>query len=740
MDPDAIALFRELADRSPSEREEYYAQRQVPAAVRDEVESLLRFDAGTADPLAGYVASAAEKVLLRGTQPHGSTASTTTIGTRQPVAIGRYQVVRLLGRGGMGEVFLARDPVLDRDIAIKLIGSELDDEAARRRLVQEARAAGRLRHRNIVTIFDAGEHDGRSYIAMEYVSGETLGSLIRRRAVLPLRRRFELMEGACAGLAHAHRAGVVHLDIKPDNLMLDETGAVKVLDFGIARVLQSEALVTRHLAGTLRYMSPEQVEGRPLDRRSDVFSLGCSLFELVAYVPAHVGSTKEIITRITAGPVPSLLDVVPGVGPRLDSVIRRAMALDPSDRYDDLEDLRGELSRLRAELDPVEDVRITPVLHAASGRSPDTQRFPSSWSFRVIASIGAMAAVAVGAVALLMFGIPGLESRITGPESGIEGRTPSETRNAAIGTILTPAPPATARSEPAVPQATRANEEVWRRLALGDREGVLQLLRSPTAAGGVASDVRVASEVLEAVRASVLQARQTAGAVPGSASLEPYRSAEERLARATRLGVAGRPIEALDALWQAADLYAHSGAIEGGRQPRPAPSEVRAPAPAWPAGASGRAPEPAPPPALESPRLEVGIPPPDTTSGRRAASAIPAPPQTPSDTEAVLEMLRRYQRGYEALDVSGVLQVFPSLDRNQVEQLRRTFAGMTAYEVEVRNPRVEVQTDTANVHAVVIRRMVPQVGRPIANQVETEFRLRRNGTGWVITAVTALER
>src|SRR5688572_17493421 len=241
MDPDAIALSRELADRSPSEREAYYVQRDVPAAIRDEVESLLRLEGATSDGLAGDAASATANVPRR--QDLGVTTN------QELISIGRYELLRLIGRGGMGEVHFARDTVLDRNVAVKLIARDLEDDPARKRLVREARAAGRLRHPNIVTIFDAGEHDGRSYIVLEYVPGETLRSLIRRQAPLPLRRRLELIEGACAGLAHAHRAGVVHLDIKPDNLMLDESGVLKVLDFGIARVLQSDALATRPLAG-----------------------------------------------------------------------------------------------------------------------------------------------------------------------------------------------------------------------------------------------------------------------------------------------------------------------------------------------------------------------------------------------------------------------------------------------------------------------------------------------------------
>ena len=187
---------------------------------------------------------------------------------------------------------------------------------------------------------------------MEHVAGDTLRALIRRRAPLPLGRRLRFIESACAGLAHAHRANVVHFDVKPDNLMLDADGVLKVLDFGIARVLKNEVLLTQHVVGTLRYMSPEQAAGGPLDRRSDVFSLGCSLFELVAYAPAYAGSAHEIITRITAGPVPRLADAVPSVDPGSTRWSRSAMALDPVHRFDDLDELAAELGRLRAALEP----------------------------------------------------------------------------------------------------------------------------------------------------------------------------------------------------------------------------------------------------------------------------------------------------------------------------------------------------------------------------------------------------
>lgn len=349
MRPDVIALFRDLADRSPEEREAYYAREAVPDALRVEVESLLKYDQDSRS-LQGYIASA-HRLMLEETDSQTRGVTIDPPDPAVPERIGRFVVTRLLGRGGMGHVYLTRDPVIDRPVAVKLIGSGLEDDRGRRRLLREARTAGRLLHPNIVTIFEAGEFDGRTFIAMEYVPGETLGSIIRRRAALSLQRRIEMVEGACAGLAHAHRAGVVHLDIKPDNLMLDESGVVKVLDFGISR-LQSETRSTRHGGGTLRYMSPEQIQGKPIDHHSDVFSLGCALFELIAYAHAFNGTTGEIFRQITSGPAPSLLNVSPDSDRRLDDIIRRAMTLDPAQRYSDLEDMRTELAAVRASLDP----------------------------------------------------------------------------------------------------------------------------------------------------------------------------------------------------------------------------------------------------------------------------------------------------------------------------------------------------------------------------------------------------
>ena len=263
--------------------------------------------------------------------------------------VGRYETVRLLGRGGMGEVYLARDPLIDRLVAIKLLAHGLDP-AARERFTREARAAGRLQHENIVTIFDVGEHGGRPFIAMEYVEGDTLATLIRQEPPLATAQMLKFVEDACVGLAFAHKAGIIHLDVKPENLIRCNDGRLKVLDFGIARVLEGDATSTMHVIGTLRYMAPEQLTGGPIDRRSDVFALGCVLYEVIARTPAFDGSMTDIVSRINGTRVVPLPQLVPGVHPELVRIARRAMAPDREDRYDDLDVMRRDLAAVRREI------------------------------------------------------------------------------------------------------------------------------------------------------------------------------------------------------------------------------------------------------------------------------------------------------------------------------------------------------------------------------------------------------
>ena len=257
----------------------------------------------------------------------------------------KFKVERLLGQGGMGQVYLARDPRLgDRRVAIKLL--RVDNEEARHRFEQEAAAAANLHHRNTVVIYEYGDHEGQPYIAMEFIEGDPLSIVIQQRRPLSIRRKLELLDDLCARLGFAHGQGIVHRDVKPGNLLLDREGCLKVVDFGIARA-QSGSRFTVGLIGTPNYMSPEQVNGEPIDRRSDIFAVGLVAYELLSYRMAFPGESGRVYDLIRYNEPESLESIVSDCDPRLAALVRRALAKKPQDRYQQLEQMRAELETIR---------------------------------------------------------------------------------------------------------------------------------------------------------------------------------------------------------------------------------------------------------------------------------------------------------------------------------------------------------------------------------------------------------
>jgi eukaryotic-like serine/threonine-protein kinase len=275
----------------------------------------------------------------------------------------RYRVIEPLGAGGMGEVYLAEDTTLHRPVALKILPPQhVQDEERVRRFKQEAHAASALNHPNILTVHEAGESEGRHFIATEFVDGETLRTLLRRTGSLPPREVLAIGAQVASALAAAHDVGIVHRDIKPDNVMVRRDGYVKVLDFGIAKLMLQAGAVGPNapaethqqtaagaVFGTLAYMSPEQARGFPVDARSDVWSLGCLLYEMLAGRPPFAGPSSTdvlvaILDRETA-PLP------PRVPPELDSIITKTLRKAPDERYQSSRELLNDLEQLRRKLD-----------------------------------------------------------------------------------------------------------------------------------------------------------------------------------------------------------------------------------------------------------------------------------------------------------------------------------------------------------------------------------------------------
>ena len=250
----------------------------------------------------------------------------------------------------MGSLYLARDPGLDRLVAIKLLKDDLqDDVALRERFIREARSVARLSHPNIVVVYDVGEDAGRPFMAMEFIEGETLTKVLRQRPSPAPTRRLSFVEDLCAGLAHAHATGIIHRDIKPDNIMFGRDGVLKILDFGIARLGNSGMTQEGMMMGTLNYMSPEQVTGRGVDHRTDIFAAGAVLYEAITLKQAFPGKGIDsgVLHRIlNEGPVP-LEELVPSIDRELLGIVQRALARDPTERYQDANVMRRDILRVR---------------------------------------------------------------------------------------------------------------------------------------------------------------------------------------------------------------------------------------------------------------------------------------------------------------------------------------------------------------------------------------------------------
>jgi eukaryotic-like serine/threonine-protein kinase len=264
---------------------------------------------------------------------------------------GRYELQDVAGSGGMSSVYRARDTVLERTVAIKILHDHLsDDPEYVERFRREARALAQLNHPNIVTVIDRGEFEGRQFIVFEHVEGENLRELIEREGQLPVDRALALVHQVARGLAFAHDHGVVHRDVKPHNVLIDEDGVAKVTDFGIARSLEpADGLTeTGTLLGTSEYIAPEQASGARVDERSDQYSLAAVLYELLTGEPPYTGDNfMAVAMKHIQQPVPSVRDVRPDVSPRLDAIIARAMAKRPEDRFPSTEAMMAALGAAR---------------------------------------------------------------------------------------------------------------------------------------------------------------------------------------------------------------------------------------------------------------------------------------------------------------------------------------------------------------------------------------------------------
>jgi tRNA A-37 threonylcarbamoyl transferase component Bud32 len=344
--------------------------------------------------------------------------------------VGGCKLQTRLGAGGMGFVYKALHLALNKSVAIKFLSEHISNEAAKKRFLKEARAAAKLEHGNIVAVYDTGVDKGRHYIVMQFIEGESVGDLMKREGALPIIDALELVLHAARGIAAAHRIQMIHRDIKPDNIMVDHDGEVKVADFGLAKDLTDESGITmsQQAMGTPHYMSPEQAEdAKSADVRSDVYSFGATLYAMIAGAPPYNGSTPwAIISQHQTEPLPDIRERAPDVPERLWLTIEKMMAKSAEDRFQNMEEVIEQLAARKREIESDPELLSAASLSRIGPSRAHDLRTPATYipgkggrgsKTPVIAGVAAVGIILIVVAVLFASGV------FSGKEGGVDGGT-----------------------------------------------------------------------------------------------------------------------------------------------------------------------------------------------------------------------------------------------------------------------------------------------------------------------------
>jgi len=633
--------------------------------------------------------------------------------------IGRYEIVSPISDGGMGSVHLARDPQLNRQVALKLLHSTLDTDEWRRRFQREAKALARLDHQNIVTIFDFGEDDrGRPYIVMEYVRGRHLGEMIG--TPLPLVQKLALLEQLCSGLDFAHQAGIAHLDIKPANLIVDTSARLRIVDFGIARGLDSR--VTRPTvpdprAGTPCYMAPEQVLGETIGPRADQFAAGAVAYELLSGRRAFEGTLREVVAKICAADPPALSQISPGIDPALEAAVVRALSKHPQNRFPSMAAMGNALAEIRTRLDSHSSPTITSVAvaPASSGQTTLNAPLPTSAAplpadtlpplFREVEPEQPRRrspAVAITALALIVIAViafvslrPGTkdEARRADASASADTKKPADDRradaSASADSEKRAARPATGAGKPGVvPDAKRQREidHVTRLFDAGGRD-VLEAIES--ALKQYPGDAEL-TDLLTGVQNRTQDAtagRHQAAVAAGATAAPTFAAAVQTEREALDLARQGMTASGIRHLWEADELFAT--AID------------------WKT---------------------------DTASTPAGSRAKPAP-QTEAAVRASLASLAR---AYSTLSAAAVKAQYPGLSTDEARALDRSFLDYSAYRLEFQNVRATFNGGRATVNTALEATITLRSGEQRRSSSSATLVMDNANGAWVITSASRL--
>jgi eukaryotic-like serine/threonine-protein kinase len=640
----------------------------------------------------------------------------------------------------MGVVYRAHDALLEREVALKIISATIEGNTdLRERFFREARAAGQLSHRNVITIHDLGEHEGQPYLAMEFLKGEDLQHRLTGRDPMSLARKLEIASEICDGLAYAHRRGLIHRDIKPANIFITDEGVVKILDFGLARMVTSELTASNMMLGTLNYMAPEQIRGERIDHRADIFSFGVVLYEILSGRKAFQGdSFATTLYKILQDVPEPLLNIDATLPYEVVRLVEKAIAKGRDDRYQDLSELSRDLALQRQHL-AMSDVPTTATLahrvpsdppRPSALRRPDSGRSrppsgdragqippdaptgmtplpaPAPRSKAPLIAAGVLIAAAVAGLALWLTG----RDERAPQQAAVETSVPPAPAPATPPTTV-PAPPASAPAEPAGEAADgRAADEARTRMnraKAAARQAGNRVQRSPSFAAGLSAE-------REAVR--LYQAKQMA-----DATARFYEAAGHFRSAELAASASDTPPPQAQARTEA------PGATPA--TPPPPPSGSSAPAPIVPALPATTSAPPAEPPAASPP---PPIPP--------VVRMPPSPSTVPADNskaleEGVRDLITRYEQALEARSVEGLRRLWPSMPSSQEDAIRQNFTHARRIDVEISDIDISVSGQTAI--ATFLRRyqVFTDDNQRLLTNSRTTLNARRTGGDWVIERV-----
>jgi eukaryotic-like serine/threonine-protein kinase len=615
--------------------------------------------------------------------------------------IGKYQILGQIGEGAMGVVYRALDPVLNRPVAIKVMSDALArDTDLRGRFLREAQSAGSLQHPNVVTIYDFGEVDGHPFIAMEFVEGADLDELLRNRTQLSPIEKIDILVDVLNGLAYAHKRGIVHRDVKPANIRIDEDGRARIMDFGIAHLSSSSMTRTGMTVGTPAYMSPEQITGGAIAAPSDIFAVGAVMYELFAGVQAFGGETlQNVMYKIVSAPAPELTIDVGGSPPlvsasrALGAVAARAMAKDAADRFENALDMAAALSDVRARLagqdaSGTTSLRATVARVLASTAESEVQIARRRRTKMLAIGSGVAVVGAAGVLAAVLLSLPGRQNAVAPDAPATVANAP-----AIQAAAPAPAPPTTAvQTAPPTPPSKGSDSKSTGRTAAAPSASELALVRE--------------------LQGTALDARRRAVEAGASAAQLDSGDAHSRLAsmllfdgKATQ---AGEQLNAAASLWGAAERAARAASLTVSS----AKTTI-----------------------AETPKTQI-VPQPISVPPPQAQKVAP-PPEPPPANPAVdiAAVVSAYARAIESRDVAAVRRAYPGITSAQAKGWQQFFPTLRSLRVTISIGDLAVNGTNADAKLVGAYDYVTDDGKTQHQPVSFQASFRREGTLWQLLSV-----